>query len=90
MAELSQQQWATVDSHLFAGRKIQAIKAYREATRCGLAEAKNAVDDRDSRLRQEQPGQFSAPAGKSGCFGAVLIGISLAAAALVAATHLLA
>ena len=28
-----------------AGRKIEAIKAYREATGAGLAEAKNAVEE---------------------------------------------
>ena len=27
-----------------AGQKIEAIKVYREATRCGLKEAKDAVD----------------------------------------------
>lgn len=33
-----------VESHLRAGRKIQAIKAYRERTGAGLAEAKDAVE----------------------------------------------
>jgi ribosomal protein L7/L12 len=33
-----------VMQHVMAGNTIQAIKAYREATGCGLAEAKAAVE----------------------------------------------
>ncbi|MFG2137106.1 ribosomal protein L7/L12 [Streptomyces sp. NPDC048650] len=37
---------AELDGLLVAGRKIQAIKMYRELTGAGLAEAKEAVDRR--------------------------------------------
>ncbi len=33
-----------IRAHLAAGRKIEAIKLYREATGAGLAEAKEAVE----------------------------------------------
>ena len=33
-----------VDDHLRAGRKVSAIKAYRESTGAGLKEAKDAVE----------------------------------------------
>ncbi|WP_199836308.1 ribosomal protein L7/L12, partial [Streptomyces sp. NRRL F-4489] len=37
---------AEVDDLLAKGKKIQAIKVYREATGAGLAEAKEAVERR--------------------------------------------
>jgi hypothetical protein len=80
MAEPLPEQWEWIDGELFTGRKIQAIKSYREATGCGLADAKQAVDEREARLRQEQPDRFTVPAGKSGCFGVVLIVLSALAA----------
>jgi hypothetical protein len=42
------------DSHIISliksGKKLEAIKAYRELTNSGLAEAKNAVDKIESSL----------------------------------------
>lgn len=35
---------------LRAGQKIEAIKVYRDATRCGLREAKDAVEAIESKL----------------------------------------
>ncbi|HYO11267.1 MAG TPA: hypothetical protein VER17_20045 [Tepidisphaeraceae bacterium] len=72
MSEPTEPQWAEIQDHLFAGRKIQAIKAYREATHCGLAEAKEAMEAYARRLRQEGPDRFAAPE-KSGCAAAVLL-----------------
>lgn len=42
----------TVISHLRAGRKIEAIKNYREETGAGLKEAKEAVEAIQERLHQ--------------------------------------
>lgn len=42
----------TVISHLRAGRKIEAIKVYREETGAGLKEAKEAVEAIQERLHQ--------------------------------------
>ena len=44
MADLSPGQREQVERALAAGRKIEAIKLYREFTGLGLAEAKDAVD----------------------------------------------
>src|SRR5258707_15323200 len=43
---------------IFAGRKIEAIKLYREFTRQGLKEAKDAVEEMERKLRVESPGRF--------------------------------
>jgi ribosomal protein L7/L12 len=55
-----------------AGRKIEAIKRYREATGLGLAESKAAVDAFES--QQPTP---TVPAVKtsSGCLGLLLVGV---------------
>jgi hypothetical protein len=58
---------------LFQGRKIQAVKLYRECTQAGLAEAKNAVDKLEAELRSAFPDKFSANPAAKGCFGVVLV-----------------
>lgn len=65
-----------VKSALFAGRKIEAIKLYREQTGVGLAEAKTAVEKLEEELRASTPASFANPPSK-GCTGAavVLVGI---------------
>ena len=50
-------------------RKIEAIKLVREATGCGLAEAKQFVEKLGAELYAKEPQKFSAsPVGK-GCVG---------------------
>ena len=58
----------TVADLLFAGRKIDAIKLYREQVKpgAGLAESKEAVEKLEAGLRAQHPEKFSAKA-KSGC-----------------------
>ena len=61
---------AAIKEALYQGRKIDAIKRYRESATAGLAEAKTAVEQLEAELRAASPEKFSAtPAGK-GCFGA--------------------
>lgn len=69
---------------LFAGHKIVAIKRYRDATRCELKEAKDAVEAYEARLRVSDPGRFSHPPNSGGCgwFLFVALGAVIAAAAL--------
>lgn len=83
---------APVVELLFAGKKIPAIKLYREQVKpgTGLAEAKEAVERLEAGLRAQHPEKFTASAQKSGCaaalFGAVAIFTTLVvviAAALV-------
>lgn len=53
---------------LFAGRKIDAIKLYREQVTpgAGLKESKEAVEQLEAGLRAQHPEKFTAKA-KSGC-----------------------
>lgn len=53
---------------LFAGRKIDAIKLYREQVKpgAGLKESKEAVEQLEAGLRAQHPEKFTAKA-KSGC-----------------------
>ena len=83
MPDPSTEQWQEIQTHRFAGRKIQAIKVYRLATGCDLKEAKDAMEAYDAKLRAEAPDRFTARA-KSGCFSVILLSISLLAAVLVA------
>lgn len=52
---------------VFTGRKMQAIKLYRQATKASLLEAKNFIEALQLRLWQESPEKFAAPPGRSGC-----------------------
>jgi len=70
----------TITDALFAGKKILAIKFYRELNKVGLAEAKTAVEKMEAELRASSPGQFTAPP-TTGCFTAI-VAIGLVGAAL--------
>ncbi|MEZ0257872.1 MAG: ribosomal protein L7/L12 [Chthoniobacter sp.] len=61
---------AAINEAIFAGKKIVAIKLYREQTKAGLAEAKRAVEEIEKQLRASAPGLFAKPAAK-GCFAAI-------------------
>ena len=60
---------SSVAGLLFAGRKIDAIKLYREQVKpgAGLAESKEAVEKLEAGLRVQHPEKFTAPAKKPGC-----------------------
>ena len=70
--EPTQVQWMAIQADLFAGRKIQAIKIYREASGLGLKEAKDAMEAYEARLRQEHPDRFTAAPSK-GCVSTILL-----------------
>ena len=70
---------AAITEALFAGRKIQAVKLYREQNRVGLAEAKRAVDELETRLRESAPGLFTKASGK-GCLVPLFFGAFAGAA----------
>lgn len=46
--ELPQQTASQIEAALQRGQKIEAIKIYRDATHCGLKEAKDAIERGDS------------------------------------------
>lgn len=58
---------------IFEGRKIDAIKLHRDATRLGLKESKEFIDELTRQLREECPERFTASA-KSGCGAVFLLG----------------
>ena len=72
MSSIDREQIDAIRQALFCGRKIEAIKVYREATGKGLKESKEFIDALSARLRDEEPEKFSAPSG-GGCMGAAAI-----------------
>jgi hypothetical protein len=61
-----------IKTALFAGRKIEAIKLYRQISGQGLKEAKDFVEDLEEELRVSDPTRFvTGPRGK-GCGVGVL------------------
>ena len=62
-----------VHAAVFAGRKIEAIKAYREATGEGLKESKEAVEAMEADLRAAEPGRFNPTTSKGGCLPVLLL-----------------
>jgi tRNA A-37 threonylcarbamoyl transferase component Bud32 len=56
---LTPEQTAAIHNALFAGRKIQAIKLYREATGAPLGAAKNHIEMLAAKLYGEHPEQFA-------------------------------
>ncbi len=67
---------------IFAGRKIEAIKLYREQTNSSLVEAKAAVERLESELRASVPQSFTAvPQGK-GCARTAAIVLAVAVAGI--------
>lgn len=74
---------SSVADLLFAGRKIDAIKLYREQVKpgAGLKESKEAVEQLEAGLRAQHPEKFTAKA-KSGCT-AVLAVLALVIVVLV-------
>jgi ribosomal protein L7/L12 len=81
---LPEDQLADIKAALFRGRKIEAIRRYREHTGMGLAEAKDAVEKLEAELRSTSPHEFAAGVTESGrgCLGMVLA-ISALLAAIV-------
>ena len=67
---------------IYAGRKIEAIKLYRESSGAGLKESKEFIEALEARLRKETPDKFTQPAGKSGCL-IVLVLLAVGASAML-------
>ena len=58
MLHLNETQREAVESALFGGRKIEAIKLIRGYTGAGLAEAKRFADQYEGELRSADPDRF--------------------------------
>ena len=83
MANLNDQARQAIETAIFAGRKIEAIKLHRKATGSGLAEAKRAVEDLEVDLRRRSPENFIASANKKGCAGVLVCAVLMATSAIV-------
>ncbi len=66
-AEYTPEEMQQISDALYAGRKIEAIKLYREASGKDLKDSKEFVESLESKLREETPDKFAHPPGKSGC-----------------------
>jgi hypothetical protein len=67
---ISADQQAQLDHLLERGQKIAAIKLYRSLAACDLKDAKDAMDRRESELRQLYPARFPV---RRGCLNVVLL-----------------
>ena len=70
---LTAEQWTRIEAPLFAGRKIEAIKLLREFSGCGLAEAKQILDEHERVLRAQAPERFTSPSGRGCALAAILL-----------------
>lgn len=60
-----------INEAIFAGRKIEAIKLYRDATGEGLKESKDFIETLTDSLREKYPDRL--PDKPAGCGAAVLL-----------------
>ncbi|MDQ8186968.1 ribosomal protein L7/L12 [Pelagicoccus sp. SDUM812002] len=65
--KLSDEQMNRLSEALEKGRKIDAIKAYRDATGIGLKDAKVAVEKLHADLHEQYPDRYPAPSTSVGC-----------------------
>jgi len=77
MPNLSTDHRHEMNAALFVGKKIQAIKVYRQATGQGLKESKDFVEALERQLRAEMPENFETPPAKAGCAGLFLFLLGL-------------
>ena len=82
--ELPEDKRQAILEAIYGARKIEAIRLVREATGCGLKEAKEFVEKLGAELYAKEPQKFTAaPTGKSGCVGAVMAVAVILSAAVV-------
>ena len=84
---VSEDKMSAIKEAILSGRKIDAIKLYREATDVGLAEAKEAVERLETELRSSTPAEPKKPESR-GCLGVVIVLIILAGGVLCSALGL--
>jgi ribosomal protein L7/L12 len=84
--ELTAEQTQRIAAALAEGRKIEAIKLYREVTGEGLKESKEFIDALVPKLVAQDPVKYAKAAQGGGCAGAVLLAAATAVAAALALT----
>ncbi len=76
MKELSEEQLDEISKDIIQGRKIDAIKAYREVTGLGLKESKDAIEAITRDLAKEHPEILENQ--PKGCAGVLVFGLLMA------------
>jgi Ribosomal protein L7/L12 C-terminal domain len=67
---------------LLHGRKIEAIKIYREFTGLGLKESKDEIEAIEAGLREKFPDKFPAASKGKGCSGIAVVFVVVVAVAV--------
>lgn len=80
---LDPEQIEQISDLLATGRKIEAIKLYREATGRGLREAKEFVEELVPRLKAQDPDRFANLSSGYGCTSVFVLCIGMSGAALI-------
>jgi ribosomal protein L7/L12 len=76
----NQEQIDAITSALASGRKIEAIKIYREATGKDLKSAKEFIDALIPELKEQDPERYAKLSQGAGCASAILFSIGLTTA----------
>ena len=79
--DLTENDIGQISDALLSGRKIEAIKIYREATGSDLMGAKEFIEKLEEDLREEYPDKF--PDKGKGCAAVFLMGLVLATTGIV-------
>jgi len=75
----TQEQIEKIGSALASGRKVEAIKVYREATGKSLKDAKEFIDALIPRLKEQNPEKYAKLSAKgTGCASVILMCAGLA------------
>ncbi len=72
---ISDEQISSLSACILRGRKIEAIKLYREMTGLGLKESKDAIEELEQSLRTSSPDKFVAGAQGKGCLSVIIVGL---------------
>jgi len=82
--ELTHEQIEDIGNSLASGRKIEAIKIYREATGKGLKEAKEFIDALVPELLKQNPEKYAKLSqSTAGCASVILFCIGLTTASII-------
>ena len=80
-ADISPEEKNQVADAIFAQRKMEAIKLYRDASGQGLKEAKEFIESLTAELQEKSPEKFtSGSASSSGCGSSAVLLVSVAGA----------
>lgn len=83
MDDLSSESIDEITELIFSGRKVQAIKRYRELRGTSLREAKKFIESLTAQLQETSPERFSSPSGQ-GCSPAILAVLAATAMSVAA------